>query len=1321
MVVNFAVVDHKELSNVSATYAFDGATSGKTVTPTETATAKSYTFTIPAAELDGHKNIAITVNTTNASNGKAASTVKADIVDEPVILSYSPESATGTGSNKQPTITVKFANVGEGATVDMLVNNDVVKPTVTADTATYTFPAAQQDGKVVVSFTVTRKDGKSATQEWSFYIGEVGIGLYFGQFHSHTSEYSDGAGTLEQAYEHAMNAPDVDFLIVTDHSNYFDTTATATMDSIHDDAAESLTKSTTKDENGNLMTKWQEAKATAEQYNSDSFVAAYGYEMTWSGGPGHTNTFNTKGIASRNNATLNNKTNYSGMLAYYDLTVDANAKGNTWTGEGQISGMFNHPGVTFGTFGDFTGYTPARDAIMNLIEVGNGEGAVGGSSYWPSYEHFDNALAMGWHIAPANNQDNHKGNHGDANTCRDVVITDNFTEQGIYDAMAARHIYATEDQNLNILYYLKADANGDGTVSDDETYLQGDIISTDSDVEIGKVTFNVSLRDPDGEALGKIEIIGEGGKTLWSKEVLASSYEMNETLDNTDAYYYIKVTEADGQIAVTAPVWVGETLPILFTSIATDSALSVVGEEETVTANFSNSSEYDFEVTKLSYTVDGKDYFTDTKAAGTTVAAGNVAQAYTLKYTPAAPGKHVIEVVMEGIVPAMDNKKVSVSIKLTIKSYAASSLINVGVDSGHTNYYVSGDYSGNTNNFVAFCADNGARCYFIDKGEFTYDNLKQYKLLFLTVPYLRNTAAATMYTAEEIAALKQYTENGGSVVICSKSDRDNKFDNCANNTNALLEAIGAHSRMVNGIIVDNELKANEAYRLYFSALENFNTEHRFTKGAYTSSNAFETVPDPKNQTGFQVYNGGPVEIMDGYEDKVDVLIKGYDTTWGSHYDGYFTGSAFVPEYDGNPDHVTVNQGDVNVMTYEDLPGGGWVVTSGVTFFSNYDIKDDQNYANKYILRNIIDDLTGARDPGEVTPIATVKATPTSENEKQYTIEGYITANASGYNKDTAFFDCIYVQEKDGAGINVFPVAGYYKAGMHVRVHGAVTWYCGEIELNTSDMYDGYVKVIGDDLVDIEPEDVSCKDAMADKNIGQLMRVTGKVKRVHETSGVVDKIFVTDNSGAEACVFINGYILNSKDEYSSNFLNADGVVTEVAPGMDITAVGIGSRDVDESSATAEIFARLRVRDRAEIVVSGEADYAAQFDDVEPGKWYYKDVQFVSKLGLMAGVTTTTFGPNIKLTRAMAVSILYRLEGRPALTSTRNPFPDVTSDRYYYEPVLWGAANNIVAGITENEFAPNAAVSRWLHLCTVMQDTRATTCPPLRLLTPSPMQI
>ena len=62
------------------------------------------------------------------------------------------------------------------------------------------------------------------------------------------------------------------------------------------------------------------------------------------------------------------------------------------------------------------------------------------------------ALDKGWHLAPTNNQDNHKGKWGNANDARDVILTDSFTEEGIYEAIRALRMYATEDKNLELTY-----------------------------------------------------------------------------------------------------------------------------------------------------------------------------------------------------------------------------------------------------------------------------------------------------------------------------------------------------------------------------------------------------------------------------------------------------------------------------------------------------------------------------------------------------------------------------------------------------------------------------------------------------------------------------------------------------------------------------------------------------------------------------------------------------------------------------------------------------------------------------------------------------
>lgn len=1268
----FLGVDYKfevvldELTKVESmemTYSLDGG-AAKTLAAASVDGYK-YAYSIPNAELKGHTTLTLKGTAKNEHDMTYTGEATVEIKDEPIIVSVSPMSNAATGADKRPEITVNLANCGSNPTATMKLDDLSVTPTVTDSKITYRPAANLEDARHTVSVTVTRSDGKTAEMTWSFFVGEAGISLYFGQIHSHTAEYSDGAGQLEDAYEYAMNTNNVDFLIVTDHSNYFDTTSTATTSSYYD--LSSLSK-------GNSLTKWEEARATAAEYNakSDDFVAAYGYEMTWSGGPGHTNTFNTYGTVSRNNSALNNKTGYAGMHLYNDLMANANrgldvdgkpvAEGvkTKYIEDAPVVSQFNHPGTTFGTFDEFAGYNPTRDAVLNLIEVGNGEGQVGGSSYWPSYSEYDKCLAKGWHVAPTNNQDNHKGKWGSANTCRDVILTDDFTEAGLYKAMSERRVYATEDHNLRIYYYLN-----------DE--LMGSIIDT-GDEEVTEVNIVASLSDPDGEKLGKVEIIGENGITLKSFDIAASTYELKTTIPNTQAYYYLKVTQADGDIAVTAPVWVGVATPIT-ADISTDAALSVVGQSEKITMTVSNAAAADYTLSKieLSCTVDGKEAIVKTIEDTSVVKAGEQ-KTLTIDYTRALPaGEQTLKVVFYG---KYEGKDFKCQATMKQKVYKADELVNIGIDYGHGNFYVSGGYSDNMGNFIQYCADNGVSANFIQKGELTYDKIKDFKAVILTVPFDSGNMAPSAYTADELAALKQYADKGGNLIITGKSDRKSPTDelNCATLSNSLLEAVGSNVRIANGIIVDNDLKANEAYRIYFSSLENFNTEHRFTKGAYTSSNAFGTTPSKENSVGFQLYNAAPVLINEGAEDKVTTLVRGYQSTWGASYTDNFDGSAYVPNYE--TDTVTAKMGEVNIMTYETLSGGGWLITSGCTFFSNYDIKSEQEYANKYIVNNIIRELTGADKDLVISPISEVK----KQNEGIYTIEGYVTSNASGYDQDTAFFDCIYMQDKAGNGINVFPVAGNYAVGMHVRAHGAITFYCGEVELNLSPSYNGEIRIISDEIYKIQPKEMTCKSAMADDAIGNLMLVRGIVTEIHKTEGVIDKIYVRDATG-EACLFINGYIMK---DYTG--------IDHLKVGMTVSGIGIGSRDVDESSATSAIFARLRVRDRREIKILDETVRAdLLFKDVAKTDWFYDAVEFSVTNGLLLGTSHSTFSPNSTLTRAMVATVLYRMSGEPAV-SEKASFKDVADGLWYSNAIAWAQANKVVDGYEDGTFHPDGKITR-----------------------------
>ena len=99
----------------------------------------------------------------------------------------------------------------------------------------------------------------------------------------------------------------------------------------------------------------------------------------------------------------------------------------------------------------------------------------------------------------------------------------------------------------------------------------------------------------------------------------------------------------------------------------------------------------------------------------------------------------------------------------------------------------------------------------------------------------------------------------------------------------------------------------------------------------------------------------------------------------------------------------------------------------------------------------------------------------------------------------------------------------------------------------------------------------------------------------------------------------------------------------------------------------------------------------FSDVREADWFYDDVVYAYENGLFSGTSDTTFSPNASMTRAMLVTVLYRLEGQPTV-SGRSGFSDVKLNSYYEDAVTWAADNGIVNGTGATTFSPNANVTR-----------------------------
>jgi hypothetical protein len=101
----------------------------------------------------------------------------------------------------------------------------------------------------------------------------------------------------------------------------------------------------------------------------------------------------------------------------------------------------------------------------------------------------------------------------------------------------------------------------------------------------------------------------------------------------------------------------------------------------------------------------------------------------------------------------------------------------------------------------------------------------------------------------------------------------------------------------------------------------------------------------------------------------------------------------------------------------------------------------------------------------------------------------------------------------------------------------------------------------------------------------------------------------------------------------------------------------------------------------------------FFDISSSDWFYGDVEYAYVNGLMTGISSTEFAPNIKLSRAMLVTVLYRYASASSVPSSSAPaFTDVPANAWYRDAIAWASANGIVTGAGDNKFAPDEYVTR-----------------------------
>ena len=730
--------------------------------------------------------------------------------------------------------------------------------------------------------------------------------LYFGQLHAHT-DISNGAGSVEEAFQYASQVDGLDFFAVTDHSDSFDN---ADMGAIDADGAD-------------ISADWAAGKQAAASVTNGDFVGLFGFEMTWPEDKqlGHISTFNTPGWQTRDQEAFTNVT--AALENYYKVLTAV---------PGSVS-QFNHPDDIHGDFERFDHYSPRYDAVVSLLEVAGEDGVV-------DCEYYDLALDKGWHVAPTNNQNNHNGQWGDASDARTVVLAKSLTEEALYAAMKDRRVYATQDSDLAIFYELN------GTV-------MGSILPKSEEAEI-----TVFLSDPTDEAIGNVEVVTDGGAVLVSEYVETPSQVLELPASGGRSYYYLRITQPDGDVAVTAPVWMDGYDDIGIGSFISDTLTPARDEEIGLTVELYNDEPVDFAVESLSL-------YADETLVSTVSDLGEVAGMSMLDYTfsYAHPELGVTEFRVEAV-GSVNGEKRTYEKTLSLSFHVPEQVKRIAVDASHGNSGVD-----ELNRLKAIAAKVNIAVDILD-GELPENS----DLLLITAP-------AEAFDEEFVENVRSFAESGGTVILCGQSDMgDLSGLHTSGELNRLLEAMGVTVRLNDDTAWDEEGGDNTPDAVSANVFNPGGDLTKSLKPEQTYTQRAGCTVNPGNGTW---------------------LVKGRDTTHGvdADGDGQDTGENAV------------------LLACEEVANGGKVYVSGGLFLADDAMKEPDNVWKSVSGNLAIGEALLKIERAAYPELVTIGEMRSGKDEEVYHIRGWATSGTS--RPGNSFPDTIYLQDDTG-GVALVP-------------------------------------------------------------------------------------------------------------------------------------------------------------------------------------------------------------------------------------------------------------------------------------------------------------
>ena len=306
--------------------------------------------------------------------------------------------------------------------------------------------------------------------------------------------------------------------------------------------------------------------------------------------------------------------------------------------------------------------------------------------------------------------------------------------------------------------------------------------------------------------------------------------------------------------------------------------------------------------------------------------------------------------------------------------------------------------------------------------------------------------------------------------------------------------------------------------------------------------------------------------------------------------------------------------------------------------------------------------------------AKVLVTPTASN-KNYQVKTFLNA----YNKDSAFY-------KRSERITVRPGDIIYVGC------GDPSWASMNNQGDEAIDYSGtkYIIYVGGADLQSRIDQLPSARKITYKNYKDYVDLVAQLRKEY------DKLSNPSKIDAEKLLAV--------EEKLAFFIEIDEVkdlLAKIPAGDRLTAA-----DEKKVRAAGDAYNQLSREQQAYITASELANYQAallyfgsegevaetvRFADVTAANWFYDDVQYVAVNGLMDGTASGRFEPYSQMTRAMLVTVLYRLEGSPSVRGT-NSFSDVAQNKWYTNAVIWAAQNGIVNGLDESTFGTDSSVTR-----------------------------